>query len=406
MDTTRKPFLDMEHTEQMSPQEKLVKTHKENYRRSIGIPRELSPDENRVPLVPSSVSVLVANGHQVIVQAGAGLRANFADIEYVESGAIIVQSAEEAFRAEIVLKVAPLFDSEIEYLKPRQVLISSIQAVTHCKDYFKKLLARKITALAFEAIKDESGAYPVLKAMSEIVGTTSVLIAAEYLADPLLGRGSMLGGFPGVNPSEIVIIGAGTVGEYAARTALGMGAMVKVFDDNIYKLRNIQHHLGVRLFTSIIQPEVLNKSLRTADVAIGAVHSKECITPLYVSEENVRMMKKGAVIIDISIDQGGVFATSKPTTHSNPVYSLHDVTHYCVPNIASKVPHTASYALSNLFAPILNRMNEASTFEVFLKRNSSFRQGVYMLNGTLTSKFIGDYYQIPYKDIELLMAAF
>lgn len=406
MDTSRKPYFNREHTEQMSPQEKLLETNSDNYRRSIGIPKELTTDENRVALVPSSVSVLVANGHQVLIESGAGDRAGFSNLEYSEAGAIIVSTAAEAFKAEIVLKVAPLLDRELEMMNPRQVLISSIQAVTHCKDYFKKLLTRKITAMAFETIKDESGAYPVLKAMSEIAGTTSILVGAEYLSDTKIGRGTMLGGFPGVNPSEVVIIGAGTVGEYAARTAIGMGALVKVFDDNIYKLRNIQHHLGTRLFTSIIQPEVLIKSLRTADVVIGAVHSKECMSPVYVSEESVRLMKKGSVIVDVSIDQGGVFATSRLTTHSSPVFSLHDVTHYCVPNIASKVPHTASYALSNLFAPILNKMNEAPTFEVFLKRNSGFRQGVYALNGTLTSKFIGDYYMIPYKDIELLMAAF
>jgi alanine dehydrogenase len=232
------------------------------------------------------------------------------------------------------------------------------------------------------------------------------LIAAEYLSNPELGRGSMLGGFPGINPTEVIIIGAGTVGEYAARTALGMGALVKVFDDNIYKLRALQSNLGQRVFTSIIQPEVLNKSLRTADVAIGAIHTREGRTPLIVSEAIISQMKKGSVIIDVSIDQGGCFETSKPTSHSKPVFQNYGITHYCVPNIASRVPHTASYALSNVFAPILLQLGYSGTLESYVRQEPGVRQGVYILNGILTSKFIGNLYDIPYQDIELLMAAF
>ncbi len=396
----------MAASETLFPQEQLQSTLRTLKQFSIGLPTEISPDENRIALVPSAVSLLVQNGHRIIVQRNAGIPAHFSNTDYADAGAEIVDSAEEVFKADIILKVAPLRENELEFLRPRQIIISAIQAVNQNKEYFKKLLAKKMNALAFELIKDNSNAYPVLRATSEIAGTTSILIAAEYLSHSELGRGSMLGGFPGINPSEVVILGAGTVGEYAARTALGMGALVKVFDDKIYKLRALQQNLGQRLFTSIMQPEVLYKSLRTADVAIGAMHTHEGRTPLFVSETIVSQMKKGAVIIDVSIDQGGCFETSRPTSHSNPVFQTFGVTHYCVPNIASKVPHTASYALSNVFTPILLQIGFAGGLETYLRQEPGVRQGVYILNGTLTSKFIGDFFQIPSQDIELLMAAF
>lgn len=396
----------MATAETIAPREQLKAGLRTIKQFSLGIPCEISPDENRIALVPSAVAVLVQNGHRVVVQRSAGNLAHFSDTEFADAGAEIVETADEVFKADIVIKVAPLSDHELELTHPRQILVSAIQAVTQSKEYFRKLIQKKINALAFELIKDNSNAYPVLRATSEIAGTTSVLIAAEYLSNPELGRGSMLGGFPGINPTEVIIIGAGTVGEYAARTALGMGALVKVFDDNIYKLRALQTNLGQRVFTSIIQPEVLYKCLRTADVAIGAIHTREGRTPLIVSEAIISQMKKGSVIIDVSIDQGGCFETSKPTSHSKPVFQTYGITHYCVPNIASRVPHTASYALSNVFAPILLQLGYSGSLESYVRQEPGVRQGVYILNGILTSKFIGNLYDIPYQDIELLMAAF
>lgn len=392
--------------ETIAPREQLQDGRRTIKQFTIGIPCEISPDENRVALVPSAVAVLVQNGQRVLVQRGAGNPAHFGDTDFAEAGAEITETADEVYKSDIVIKVAPLSDQELDLTHPRQILISAIQAVTQSKEYFKKLLFKKVNALAFELIKDNSNAYPVLRATSEIAGTTSILIAAEYLSNPELGRGSMLGGFPGINPTEVVIIGAGTVGEYAARTALGMGALVKVFDDNIYKLRALQSNLGQRVFTSIIQPEVLYKCLRTADVAIGAIHTREGRTPLIVPETLINQMKKGSVIIDVSIDQGGCFETSRPTSHSKPVFQTYGITHYCVPNIASRVPHTASYALSNVFAPILLQLGYSNSLESYLRLEPGVRQGVYTLNGILTSKFIGNLYDIPYQDIELLMAAF
>ncbi|HAQ65551.1 MAG TPA: alanine dehydrogenase [Bacteroidales bacterium] len=388
------------------PKEELLETNRPPIKHSIGLPAEASPTEKRIVIVPSAVSLLTENGHTVYMQQGAGSRANFSDEEYANAGARIMPTAEEVYQADIILKIASPVDKEMEYLHPRQILFSSVQPFTHCKDYFRKLISRKITAVAFEHLKDDSGAFPVLRAMSEIAGTTGILVAAGYLSHPEYGRGTMLGGFPGINPSEVVILGAGTVGEYAARTAIGMGALVKVFDNNIYKLRSIQHDLNSRIFTSILQPQVLLKSLKTADVLIGAIHTKNGRTPIVVTEEMVSQMKKGSVIIDISIDQGGCVETSSPTHHANPVFVKHGITHYCVPNIASRVPHTASYALSNLFTPVLLRIGEEGGFDSMLRVDSGTRAGVYIYNGIFTNRFLADIYQLPSQDLDLLLAAF
>lgn len=392
--------------ERFMPKEELLETNRPPVKHSVGLPLEAGSNEKRIVIVPSAVELLTANGHTVFYQQGAGVGANFSDAEYAAAGAIVVATAEEVYQADIILKIASPTDAELDLLRPRQILFSSVHPFLHCKDYFRKLISRKVTGIAFEYMKDNSGAFPVLRAMSEIAGTTAVLVASHYLSHPNYGRGTMLGGFPGINPSEVVILGAGTVAEYAARTAIGMGALVKVFDNNIYKLRLLQQNLNSRLFTSILQPQVLAKSLKTAEVAVGAIHTKEGRTPMVVTEEMVKQMKKGAVIVDVSIDQGGCFETSSPTNHLNPVFSKHGVTHYCVPNIASRVPRTASYALSNLFAPILLRIGEEGGFDSMLRADAATRAGVYLYNGIFTNRFIGDLYQLPTQDLDLLLAAF
>jgi len=392
--------------ETLAPQEQLKPATQTLKRFSIGIPKEISIDENRIALVPSAVQELVQNGHAVYFERGAGDNAKFSDLEFSEAGAKICETTQEVYQAEIIVKVAPPKNQEIDYLRPRQVLFSSVQSFIQQRNYFTSLMQKKITAFGFEFVKDNSNAFPVMRSMSEIAGAASILIAAEYLSHPMWGKGSMLGGFPGINPSEVVILGGGTVAEYAARTALGMGALVKIFDDKIYKLRNIQYQLSSRVFTSIIQPKVLLKSLQSADVLITALYSREGRTPVIITEEMVSQMKKGSVIIDVSIDQGGCVETSHPTSHSHPVYQVHEVTHYCVPNIASKVPHTASYAISNVFSPLILKIGYAGGIEKYLFRDLGLRQGVYIFNGLLTNKTIGEYFTLPFKNIELLMAAF
>jgi len=394
------------HSGGILPQEEMldVKTAKSSL--SIGVPREHSFQENRVALCPEGVQLITDHGHTVFVERGAGLLAGFRDEEYSEAGAEIVDEARLVFESELVLKVAPPTLQEVSNMQNGKTIISALHSTAQTIEYYKLLMQKKITAFSHEMIKDNVGMFPVLYSMSEITGYTTVQIAAEYLSKSDYGRGVILGSVTGITPTEVVIIGAGTVGEFAARAMLGLGATVKIFDNKLYKLKALQSSLGTRLFTSIIHPKVLMKALKTTDILIGALHSKEGRSPVVVSEEMVMNMKNGSIIIDTSIDQGGCVATSMPTTHHNPVFRFNGVTHYCVPNIPSRVPRTASYALSNFFTPVLIQIGEAGCVDRFMIRDPGFRQGAYIFNGILTNKMIGDNFRLPYQDIDLLMAAF
>ncbi|MCX6248098.1 MAG: alanine dehydrogenase [Bacteroidetes bacterium] len=394
------------YTEFLRPQEEMLEVGKQKSRLTIGVPKEISSQENRVVLIPDGVGLLSRHGHQVLIEAGAGLSAHFTDHEYSEAGGQIVYSPEEVYKSDLILKVAPVTSSEWDFLKPRQTLISALQIGIQKEEYFRSLIQKKVTALSFELIRDRAGSFSVIRAMSEIAGSTSIFIAAEYLSDPEYGRGKMFGGFTGIRPSEVVIIGAGTVGEYATRSAAGLGALVKVFDNSVYRLRRMQNNLGIRVFTSILHPKAILEAMRTADVVIGAIHTKNGKTPCLITDDMISQMKEGSVIIDISIDQGGCFETSRPTTHKNPVYKVHGITHYCVPNIPSRVPHTASQALNNIFVPIILDIGTEGGIENFLKLDHGVRQGVYIYNGVSTNSFISRYFNLPFQDIDLLMATF
>ncbi|MDP1622176.1 MAG: alanine dehydrogenase [Bacteroidales bacterium] len=406
MEDPRSDYVRMSTVERLMPREEMLEIARQSSQLLIGVPKEVSPQENRVSLVPDGVALLCNNGHQVIVEAGAGVTAHFTDHEYSEAGAQIGYSPEDVFKADIILKVGPSTPAEIEMLRPKQTVFSAIQITMQCESYFRSLLLKRITALAFETIRDKTNQLAIIRAMSEIAGSTSIFIAADYLANTEFGRGEMFGGFTGITPSEVVIIGAGTVGEFAARSAIGLGALVKVFDNSVYRLRRIQSNLGMRVFTSILHPKALEESLQTADVLVGAIHSREGKTPCIISEAMIRQMKDGAVAIDVSIDQGGCFETSKPTTHQSPVYKLHGVTHYAVPNIPSKVPRTASQALNNIIVPIILDIGSEGGIKNLLKRDYGVRQGVYIYNGILTNQFISKSFNLPFQDISLLMAAF
>lgn len=406
MDLTQSNYSDFLHGGKFMPHEEMLEVQKEMKQLVIGVPKESAFHENRISLVPDAVGLLVQQGHQVIIESDAGKAAHFTNQEYTEVGGQIVYDTRKVFEADIILKVAPLSAEESEMLGMKQTVISSLHTTSISEDYFRKLLNKRVTAIAFEYIQDKAGTFPVIRAMSEIAGNTSMLLAAEYMSHPDYGRGKMLGGFSGISPTEVVILGAGTVGEYAARAALGMGAFVKIFDNSVYKLRRLQNNLSIRVYTSMLQPRNLTDALRTADVVIGAVHSAYGRTPCIVTEEMVSQMKEGSVLIDVSIDQGGCFETSHPTDHKNPVFQKYGVTHYCVPNIASKVPNTASYALSNFLTPILLRIGEEGGIDKVLRSDYGVRQGVYLINGISTNKFISDTFHLPFQDINLLMAAF
>jgi alanine dehydrogenase len=390
----------------LMPQEETLEIGRQKSKLIIGVPKEMIYQENRILLVPDGVNLLSRHGHQVLVEANAGTAANFPDHEYSEAGGNIVYSPEEIFKADIILKVSPVTKTEIEMLRPKQTIISALQMSMQNDEYFRGLMSKKVTALAFELIRDKANSFPVIRAMSEIAGSTAIFIAAEYLSDSDYGRGKMFGGFTGIRPSEVVIIGAGTVGEYAARSAMGLGALVKIFDNSVFRLRRLQNNLGVRVFTSILHPRVLLESLKSADVVVGAIHVKDGKTPCLISEEMVSEMKAGAIIIDVSIDQGGCFETSRPTSHKSPVFKIHGITHYCVPNIPSKVPHTASQVLNNIFVPIILDIGTEGGIENLLKTDLGVRQGVYLYNGTATNQFISKNFNLPFQDIDLLMAAF
>lgn len=406
MQNPEKEFMFLSPAGKLLPQEETLEVKKRKSQLVIGIPKEVEFQENRVALAPEAVGLLCQNGHRMLVENGAGDNAYFKDSEYSEHGGEIVYNTEDVYKAEIILKIAPPSAHEINLFRPGQTLFSTITMPIQSSTYFRTMMSKKINAIAFELIKDKTKTFPLIRSMSEIAGNTAILIAAEYLCDKKYGKGRMFGGFSGITPTEVVILGAGTVGEFAVRAAMGLGAMVKVFDNSIYRLRRLQNNLNTRIFTSIIQPKVLLKALKTADVVIGAIHSPWGRSPVVVTEDMVQQMKFGSVIIDVSIDQGGCIETSKVTNHADPVFKKYDVTHYCVPNIASRVPHTASYALSNFFAPVLLNIGEHGGVANMLKYDEGVRKGVYLFNGTLTSQYIGDYFNLPYQSIDLLMAAF
>ncbi|MBB5397160.1 alanine dehydrogenase [Mucilaginibacter sp. AK015] len=398
-------FSNVARQAMMQPQESMLEVKSKKNKLYIGIPKEVSFQENRIALTPLSVALLVNNGHDILLESNAGQAANFSDNNYSEQGAQIVYDTKKVYEADIIIKIAPPTKEEIEMMKPGQLLISALQLSTLKAECLHALMKKKITALCFEHLQDEGGSLTVVRAMSEIVGATSVLIAAEYLSNIFEGKGLMLGGITGVPPTEIVILGAGTVGEYAARTAISLGAQVKVFDPSIYKLRRLQNNIGTRIFTSVVQPIVLEKAITTCDVAIGAIRADDGRSPCIVSEETVSRMKPNSVIIDVSIDQGGCFETSEITNHTHPVFRKYDVIHYCVPNIASRVARTATYALTNIFAPILLDIGEQGSLKNVIWQKTGIRNAVYIYQGHLTNKHMGERFAIPSKDLELLVVS-
>lgn len=394
--------------EGLMPQEEMLEVGNKQKSLKIGIPSENHQVESRVPLTPEAVEILTGYGHEVMLETGAGKAANYLDTDYSERGGFICEKREEVFRdCDIILKISPPTEEEVGWMKERQVLLSSFQVFTHCEDkYIRSLMKKKVTAIAFEKIQDEHNCFPAVRSMSAIAGTTSMLIAAEYLSKQRGGKGVMLGGVTGITPTEVVILGAGTVAEYAVRAAKGLGSEVKVFDHSLHRLRRLQAAVGELVPTSIFHPKVILKALRSADVVIGAIRRDEGQPEYFITEEMVKEMKKGSVIIDISIDRGGSIETSELRTQMDPVFVKHGVIHYCVPNIASRVARTASIAISNVFAPLILGFGQLGTTGRHLKENVGLRNGVYIYNGILTNETIGQKLGISSKDIDLLMAAF
>ena len=371
----------------------------------IGIPKENSFNENRIALTPDAVHVMIANGHRVVVETKAGDGASYSDADYSEAGAKIAYDKKEVFECDILVKSAPVSETECELLKPNQYIISPIHLAVMKREILQKMMDKKITALSFENLKDDSGHNPIVRSMSEIAGSAVMLIAGQYLSKANNGKGVLVGGISGIPPTKVIIIGAGIVGEYAARTALAMGASVKVFDNSIYRLKRLQNNIGVRLWTSVIEPKILAKQLKTCDVAVGALSGAGGRTPVVVTDETVSRMRPGTVIVDVSIDHGGCFETSKVTSHEKPVFTKYDVIHYCVPNIPSGFARTASQAISNVLMPLMLETGEDGGIDHIIWHKINIRSGIYLYKGSLTNFYLSERFDLKFTDLNLLIAS-
>ena len=387
----------LEETLEYTPQKKSI---------FIGIPKENSFQENRIALTPQAVTILINNGNRVVIESQAGIASSFTDNEYSEAGAKIAYDKKEVFNADLILKTAPISEEESELLKKDQIIFSPIHIPSLSKKQIEIFLEKKIIAIALSQIKDDAGNFPIVRSMSQIAGVHSVHIASKYLSNVQGGKGVLMGGIAGVPPANVVIIGAGMVGEYAVRTALGCGAQVKVFDNSIYRLMRLQRTVGQTVFTSVIDPLILSKALEDADIAIGALKPQKGLAPLVVTESMVQRMKSGSVIIDVSIDNGGCFETSELTTHENPVFIKHDVIHYCVPNIASAVSNTASQAISNILMPlILSFSDSVGGSDSIINNKPGLISATYIYKGKLTSKVLSKKFNMKFIDLNLILSS-
>ncbi|MBM3431415.1 MAG: alanine dehydrogenase [Bacteroidetes bacterium] len=372
---------------------------------TLGIPKEIAFQENRVALTPDAVNLLVNNGHQVVVEHNAGEASHFSDKDYADAGARIVYERSEVFQAPVLVKSAPIIEADLPLLQLHQHIISPIHLPGMTPEILEKMMEKRVTALSFEHLKDDSDSYPIVRSMSEIAGSAVMLIAAQYLGSANHGKGVLLGGISGIAPTKVIIIGAGIVGEYAARTALALGASVKVFDNDVYKLKRLQNNIGHRLWTSVIEPRLLAKQLKTCEVAVGALSSESGRTPMVVTEEMVNNMRLGSVIIDVSIDRGGCFETSEITSHEQPVFTKYGIIHYCVPNIPSGFSRTASQAISNVLTPLLIEAGSEGGLENLIWHKIHLRNGIYLFRGALTNFYMSQRFDLKYTDLNLLIAS-
>lgn len=365
----------------------------------IGIPTETRLEEKRVALAPAGVDSLIRSGHTVYIQSGAGDSSHFSDQDYRNVGANIVYNAEEVFgRAELLVKVAPVSAEEADLMVEKQTILSFLHLAVARKNIIEKLLQKKITAIGLELIEKDSR-LPVLQSMSEIAGPLAIQVAERYLESyNKYGRGILLGGITGVAPAAVVILGAGVVGITAARAALGRGAQVIVIDRDLNRLRQLENEFNRGITTVMANPYTISRGVKFADVLIGAVLIKGEKTPHIVSEEMVKQMKKGAVIVDVSIDQGGCIETSRITTISDPVYTMHNVIHYCVPNMPALVSRTASYGLTNASLEYIHSIADEGLTNALIA-DDGLAKGVCTYAGGCTNEFIANTFDMEYKKI-------
>ncbi|MDM1379841.1 alanine dehydrogenase [Myroides marinus] len=382
------------------PQEECLMVERKKSDLFIGVPKENVLTEKRICITPEAVQTLSTYGHRILIEKGAGEASSYSDLDYSKAGAEITTDTKKVFSCPVIVKVAPPTLEEIKLMAPYTVIWSTLQLKTLTRPYFEALSKKKISAIGFDFIHDENGTYPAVSALSEIAGTASILIASELMTTTNNGKGLLFGNISGVIPTEVVILGAGLVAENAARTAIGMGASVRVFDNSIQKLRRLQNNLPQRISTSTIQEKILLKALMRCDVAIGAIRGKNR-APIVVSDTMVENMKKGAVIIDVSIDTGGCFETSELTTHDQPTFVKNGVIHYGVPNITSRYSRTASMALSNIITPLLLEYTDSGDLDGTVHCESIIKSGIYSYKGLITNRNVAEWFDLDYKDIHL-----
>ena len=388
------------------PEESLLREIQRQVQLTIGLPCENPVAETRLALTPEGVSIVVEEGHRVVVERGAGLPMSYTDLQYSEAGAILVDSRAEVFASDIVLKIAPPTTDDLLLMKPGRSIFSMLQLSNFSADTLKLMATKKLNAVAYELIKDEQKAFPVINTLAELEGASAIAVASELMSNAAGGKGVLLGGVAGISPSEVVILGAGLAGSVAARTALALGASVKIFDHDINKLRKIQHYLGQQVFTSVIHPAVLFKALASADAVIGNLRYINGCERFMVSEELVKTMKQGSVIVDLSVDQGGCFETTECRVLADPVYDRYGILHYCIPNISARVGRTSSMALSNIFAPMLVKIGHSGSVKLAVAESSGFRNEAYMYGGILVNRLIADYFGLPSNEIGLFLAGY
>lgn len=403
MATSTKPFISTSFNYETLEETLDIKI--EGSKLEIGIPKEIAFQENRISLTPDAVGVLVNNGHKVSIEHHAGMASHFSDNEYAEAGATIVFSREAIFKAPILLKSAPIVAADLPLLQLNQTIISPLHYSALESNIIEKMMEKKITALSFENLKDDSGTYPIVRSMSEIAGGALMFIAGQYLSSFNKGKGVLLGSISGVPPTKVVVVGAGIVGEVAVRNALALGASVKLFDNNVYRLKQLENNIGQRIWTSVLEPKILAKQLKTCEVAIGALSNEYGRAPIVVSESMVAAMRPNSIIIDVAIDRGGCFETSELTSHENPTFVKHGVIHYCVPNIPSGFARTASQAISNVLMPLMLQISDAGGMEEIVWHNFNVREGIYLFKGSLTNLYLSQKFDLKFTDLNLLIAS-
>ncbi|MDR1938066.1 MAG: alanine dehydrogenase [Tannerellaceae bacterium] len=389
------------------PQALLKELSRINNHLLIGIPRERNENERRLALTPEAVDILAGAGHRILLETGAGLGISYSDNRYSEAGAEIVDTPVDVFQADIILKVLPPLPVEVALMKPRSTIFSMVPFKHFLQGAYDAMIQKRINAVAYELMSGGRNDFPIRTLISEIEGVTAVTLASSLLSNTEGGKGVLLGGIPGVAPTEVIIIGAGTAGTAAARAALGMGALVKIFDNDVNKLRTIQQTLGQKIFTSNFHPKVLQHAFHSADVVIGAMSYFHTRRRYMIAEDLIRTMKKGALIIDLRISQGGCFETTCCLTPSDPeIFEQYGVLHYCRPDISNSVARTTSMGFSNIFVSILLALGDSGSFAGMIKEDNCFRSGVYMYSGKPVNNYVSNHFNIHSNDLDIYLSAF